>query len=1156
MGLSFVLGRAGSGKTTRCLQDIRQAVEGSRIGPPLILLVPEQATFEMEAALTRQSGAGGMIRAGVLSFRRLAWQVMKETGGAARGRLSETGRRMVLRALLELGKGNLRLFGRAAARPGFSERLAGTIGELKTYCIGPDDLLAFHAASPAQRGLLEDKLHDLVLLYRSLNDHLSQHHTDPDDYLDLLAQGLPGAASLQGARIWVDGFAGFTPQEFRVLEALLQHCAEVTIALCIEPDQAGSIPDEQDPFYKAHRTYQELIELAGRLGAAVCEPRIMPVCHRFAGRKDLAHIEESLNLRPRRPFDGTAENIRLVAAHNRRAEVESAARAIIALTRDEGFRWRDIAVYVRNLPDYADLIEHVFRDFDIPVFLDYKRPMLHHPVSELARSALETVVSRWAYAPVFHYLKTDLTGLARDEVDELENYVLAHGIRGLRWIDGRPWTYRRRYSIGEDEPVPGEAEMAQLERINAIRARASDALAGFEREVATEPTVTGISTALIHLFQTLGVEETLADWATLAQEKGRLDRARVHVQAYNGLIGLLDEMVEAFGDRKMTPERYLQILEAGLEGLKLGLIPPGLDQVFAGSLDRSRNPDSRAVFLLGVNEGVIPSRAPEAGVFTDVERERLLERGLRLADSEERRLFDEQYLVYLGLTRASEHLTVSYALADQEGSGLAPSTVINDLKSLFPGLEPANVPLEPVGDEHDLSFLAHPIRARSYLAGRLRESIKGAPLHPVWYSAYNWLLEHDPGPTRHVLSALFYRNDGGALSPQTAAALFENGLRAGITQVELFNACPFAHFARYGLSARERPRFAARPPEFGMFFHAAVKQLVEALPWPLRPGEGPDEHEIRHMVDTVADRLVPQLHNEFALSSARQRYLVRKLKGVLHASMLALAEQSRRGGFVPVALERGFGYSGELPPLKLDVPGRKLELIGRIDRIDKAEAAGRTFLRVIDYKSGYAGLDLGDVYYGLKLQLLSYLQVAVRNAERLVGTAAEPAGMLYYKIQKPVISANAPLEDDQLAREMLKQFKMNGLVLNDSAVIELIDAHASGYSPVIPVFRKTDGTYRETTSMVASDQFESLFSHLDTTLKQSFARMADGEVAIRPFRRQHLTACRNCPFKPVCQFDPGTGNRYRNLVNLPHDELWQSIKREGKGGNADAGVDA
>ncbi|MDH7479540.1 MAG: exodeoxyribonuclease V subunit gamma, partial [Syntrophomonadaceae bacterium] len=583
MTLRLILGRAGSGKTRRCLEEISRQLDRSPAGPPLILLVPEQATFQMERALVQAARCRGSIRAQVLSFRRLAWRVLAEAGGAARPHLSELGRQMILRRVLEQRQGDLKVFQKPAQQPGFDQTLSRLLSELKSCCITPDQLRAAAPDQLAALAHLVEKLQDLSLIYSEAENYLQGRYTDPDDYLKLLAERLPRSALVRGAQFWLDGFTGFTAQEYAVVGQLMAAADRVQVTLCLGGEDLFSPLDELELFYPTRETGQRLLQLAARLGVETENPLVLndAVPWRFRRRPELAHLESQFFQRPAAVFGRPPEGLRLVAGANRRAEVEAVAREMTRLAQDRGLRWREMAVLLRDLEGYQELITAVFTDHQIPFFLDRKREAHHHPLVELVSAAFETIIRGWTYDPLFRYLKTDLVPVARDEVDQLENLALARGIQGKSWLE--EW---------ED---PGCR--FQTAELNQARRRAVSALARFQEALGGKPDLRRVAAALIDLLFQLEVPQQLAGWVERDQSAGRLEAAQEHPQVWQGVVDLLEQLVDSLGDEVLPLEQVARIVEAGLEGLRLGLIPPALDQVLVGTLDRSRHPEVRAAFL-------------------------------------------------------------------------------------------------------------------------------------------------------------------------------------------------------------------------------------------------------------------------------------------------------------------------------------------------------------------------------------------------------------------------------------------------------------------------------------------------------------------------------------------------------------------------------
>jgi ATP-dependent helicase/nuclease subunit B len=1163
--LRFVLGRAGTGKTRHCLDEVRARLAEAPDGPPLILLVPEQATFTTEYALLGTPGVPGTMRAQALSFRRLAFRVMQETGGTALVPIGENGKNMLLFKLLHRHADRLRLFAGSAGQRGFVDKLNELLTEMKRYGVTPESLetLAADAALASPDGLLERKLHDIRLLYAELESALAGRYLDAEDGLAYLARGF-GASSLAAAEIWVDGFHGFTPAEYAALETMIRCARSVTVTLTLDrPYGPGEQPPELDLFRPTAETYIRLRELAERSDVPVEPPFVLrpEPAPRWADSPMLAHLERHYGSRtpmavPEDWFDPEHPRCGVVirAAANRRAEVDAAARDILRRVQEDGLRWRDIAVMVRNLADYADLIEKTFSDYGIPFFLDRKSVIPHHPLVEFIRSALETVTGGWRHDAVIRCIKTELltgpdSGIDRSDLDRLENYVLAAGIDGRRWLDPGSWRPLVRDPL-EDEPGPAEEEDPDaFRRLLQCRERIVAPLDRFGRALARARDVRAMCAALYDLLDAVGAADRLEAWSLEDAENGELLRSRAHRQLWDGVMSLLDQLVELAGEERMPADLFAGMVETGLDSLQLGSVPPSVDQVLVGSLDRSRTGGVLAGYLLGANEGVLPMRSREDGVLTERERERLEDGGIRMAPGARRRLLDERFLIYGVLTMPSRTLWISFAMADEEGKALYPSELIRQVRTQFPKLPVLTETGEPDADggaEEHLRHIRRPDRALSLLVGQLRRFKESGRLPDLWRDVYNWFAERPEWRDRlaAVVSSLRYRNEAPPLLPVTALRLYGDRLLASVSRMERFTACPFQHFAAYGLKLEERRLFRLEAPDVGQLFHAALSRLADTYGG--RLGEATRE-EIAKTVSDIVDSLVPRLQSRILMSSSRYGFIARRLKQTITRTAAALAEHARRGLFAPVGLEIAFGPGGKLPPLVLPAgSGRSVEVIGRIDRVDAAETEDGLLLRIIDYKSSAQALRLEDVVFGLTLQLLTYMDALLTHAPAWLGKPADPAGVLYFHVHDPLISAYAPLPGEEVRRQTLRRYKTRGLLSADERIIRMMDRELeTGRSDLVPAGLKKDGGFYSDSAVVTREEWNVLRGAVRRTIERIGSRILDGEVAIAPYRQGNRTPCAFCPYKPVCHFDPLIeGNGYKRIARIPKERIWDLL-REG-----------
>ncbi|MFA5535664.1 MAG: helicase-exonuclease AddAB subunit AddB [Bacillota bacterium] len=1143
MGLRFIVGRAGSGKTTTCLQEIQAELAADNIsGPPLILLVPEQASFQMEKTLTTKTNIKGVTRAQVMSFRRLGWLVFQEAGGTNRRYLDELGKRMVLRSILIKQGANLRVFQGLAGEQGFIDKLSGSFKEFKNYLITSQKLQEEYQRL-VQEGkeveIVARKIYDLALLFGEFEKYTRDYQTDPDDYLTLLADRIKQAPSLKGARIWIDSFAGFNLQELRVIESLLHHTQEVNLTLCLDPEDLNRQLSELDLFHPTWFTYQQIKELAYSRGIPFELTKVVgngEGCSRFQNIH-LGYLEK--NFDRHLPLEGEPRAIELVKSENRRVEVEGIARKIKQLSREKGYRYREMALILRDFTGYQQLVETIFQEEGLPFFMDLKRSVAHHPLVELLIASLETINTYWSYEPLFRYLKTDLIRVSRQDIDLLENFVLNYGIHGSAWLKNEPWTIGLESQDHENR--------AHYVRINQIRIRSTAALKELQAFIGSNKlhTVKEITSHLYHLLISLKVHRRLDAWYRREEMGGRLERAREHKQIWDGVMELFDQLVNALGEEEMTVAEYSKILEAGLHGLKLGLIPPALDQVLVGTVDRSRQPELKAVFLAGLNEGLFPARVKEDEIFSDGERENLHDKNLRLAPTSKLKTFHEQYLAYIAFTRASEYLWISYAGADDNGKELMPSYLIRKVKELMPGLSEKILTVEPgLGHFAPLSYLSGPQKAIGYLAEKLAERGNSAELEPFWSNLCYWLLSQKEINLleSYPIQALNYHNSSEPLAAKLVNALYGEKIKGSVSRLETFAACPFKFFVQYGLGLRKRAIYQVDAPLKGNYYHLALKELVIRMNELGRSWDQFEEKELLELTKKISAEILPTVGHGIFMQSPGLLYWAKVMEKNLETAVKVLTTHARAGAFRPVAAELGFPPDDNFSAGELVLHhDKKLQLRGQIDRVDLAKINGKTYLRVIDYKSSQRGLDLLQVYYGLTLQLPLYLKMALE-----IFSAKEPvaAGMLYFPVMSPFIPAKNPVTAVKAEEELYKKMKMTGRILADPQVAEGMGVK-EGLPSLIDVKLTKNKEFYKNAKVLEAGEFEVLENYVWSKIAEQGQSIYAGETSINPYRLGDSSPCGFCDYRASCQFDSLVfGNQYNYLPKLPRDRLWELMKAD------------
>jgi len=1162
MSLRMVLGRSGSGKTVLFRDEIREKLVKNPEGKPIIYIVPEQMTFLTEYRLATDAGVGGMIRAQVFSFSRLAWRILQETGGISRMHLSSVGINMLIRKIIDDYKENLTIFKQAADKNGFVGQIEQMITEFKRYCISPEELIKdavlFGKDKNSVSKALHDKLVDFEMIYTKFEDEIFGKYIDSEDYFRLLAEKISDSTYLREAEIYIDGFYSFMPQEYRVIAELMKHCQRVSIAMTADRLFIDSAPDELELFRASGETCYHLNDIARASGIEL-EPPVILKGQKKWQQASLNHLEKEFEARPAVPFHGDAA-LQITQAVNRRAEIEGIAQEIQDLVRRSGYRYRDIALLIRNGGDYHDIVEPVFHDYQIPYFIDQKRTMLNHPLIELIRSSLEVINSFWRYEPVFRAIKTELLypfrenpSKMRERMDKLENYCLAYGINGSKWVNKDRWTYRRIRGLEIAGGIQTDEEKRLEQELNELKLMISAPILRLSRRLKKADTGRKLCEAVYLYLEELDIPEKLEKWKIAAEEKGQLVKMREHEQVWNAVIDLLDQYVEILGEEPVTLNGFAAILETGFESLHFTLIPPALDQVLIGDFEKSRLSESKIVFVIGVNEGVLPAKLTDEGILAEEEREQLLAAGINVAPSSQIRLLDEEYLAYKAFTAPSDKLYISYPLANEEGKSLIPSSYIKRLKDMFPDLSETYYVTDPaeLDEEGQLRFVSNYMTTLSYLNAQLQWKKRSYPISDLWWAVYNYYLDSSwKDKAKRVFSSLFYSNGTVHLSEEVADALYGETIQASVSRMELFNGCAFSHFAQHGLKLRERQIFRLEAPDIGELFHAALNQIAYRVNEQNMSWAELTRKQCEDLSKEAVKSLAPKLQNEILLSSERHHYIQRKLEQIITRASLVLSEHAKVSGFSPIGLELGFGPKGDLPPLTFTLKnGKRMELAGRIDRVDKAIGEDDSvFLRVIDYKSSERDVNLTEVYYGLALQMLTYLDIVMTHSHELVEMKASPAGVLYFHVHNPFINAKKMLTIDEIEKEMMKKFKMNGLMLSDQSVIQLMDQSLeSGDSQIVAAGIKKDGNLSKKSKVATLEEFDHLRHHVRDIYQQTGNAITNGVIDIAPYKLKDKTPCTFCAYKSVCQFDESIeNNHFRILTPHSKENVLEIIRREEK----------
>ena len=1139
MSLRFYFGPSGSGKSHRIYEEIMQRA-AQEPGRNFLIIVPDQFTMQTQKDLVMRSDRGGILNIDVLSFGRLSHRILEEVGTKEMPVLDDTGKSLVLQKIAADLKEQLPAMGSLLHKQGYIHEVKSAISEFMQYGISTQDMDKL-IASAEKRGALAMKLRDLKTLYRGFQDYIRDHFITTEETLDVLRRSLVKSKILPDSVVVFDGFTGFTPIQNRLIQELMRVCEETIVTVTIgEEEDPYQMDGEQKLFHLSKKTVADLVKLAAEAEVTRGEDVFVKGGpNRFTEAPALCYLEQNLFRYQYEPYTEKQCEIRMFEALSPREEVHQTALYIRKLIREEGLTYRDIAVVIGDLEGYASYVETEFGQLEIPCFLDRTRGIVLNPMIEYIKSALQLYIRDFSYDTVFHFLRSGMADISREEIDELENYVIRTGARGYR-------TYSRLFTRKTEEMQQGsgqeDTERAEetLERLNRIRQQFADTV-----EILHMAPRAKAGEYVDHLYDFVEqnqVQQKLLNYQQRFEQEGDLAKAREYAQIYRLVMDLLDQIYELLGEEEISLQEFADILEAGFGEITVGTIPQNVDRIVGGDMERTRLKQVKVLFFLGVNDGNIPKNASKGGIISDMDREFLIESGTEMAPSPRQQMYIQRLYLYLNMTKPSERLYLSYAKVNSDGKGIRPSYLIDTVRKLFPQLAveyPQNRSrIEQIeGRQEGARYLAEELR--EYADGTLQEEERQD--FYLMYRAY----EADPEGRDRLTAAAFRRYKESGLSRIVARALYGRQLENSVSRLETYAACACRHFLQYGLSLQEREEFGFEVSDMGNVYHAVLENFAGKLAESGRTWWDFDENFATQAIKEAVEGYAATYGETVLYSSARNEYAITRMSRILTRTVLTLQQHLKQGSFQPDDYELSFRFAEDLDSIHVDLSEEeKMHLQGRIDRIDVSEDAEHVYVKVIDYKSGNKKFDLAALYYGLQLQLVVYMNAAMElESRKHPDKEIVPAALLYYHIDDPTIETPVELTQEQINEEILTKLRMNGVVNSDPAVVERLDRFLQDKSKVIPVEKKKDGSFSARSGILSREELHVVSAYVDTKIRQIGREILDGKIAANPYEKGNEEACTYCAYKKVCGFDGSIpGYQKRQLEDLDKQTLMQRMQ--------------
>ncbi len=1117
MSFRIIYGRAGTGKSEYCYREIAQKIKKEN---KILIITPEQFSFTAEKKLMDAIDTQAVFNAEVVTLSRMAYRVISEIGGKNETNLSKSGKAMLIYSILSNNKKELKFLGKTDENV---DMLDTAITEFKKHGISVEQLK--QEIESQEDIYLKNKLQDLNVVYSGFEEQLAGKYIDETDLLTILAENIDKTDMFKDAVIYIDEFAGFTSQEYHIIEKLIQMAKQVTITICTDGLHEIKNPDT-DIFYSNEVTVTKLLEVAQNCDVKIEEIQLEET-YRFKN-SELKHLEKNLYENKPQKYNSQIKNIQLFLAKNQYSEIEEVARNVLKLVRDEGYRYRDISIITKNIATYSSLARAIFDKYDIPIFIDENRDLNQNVVIQYILAILEIFIKNWSYEAVFNYIKTGFSNIEEDDIFKLEKYCLKWGIKQNKW--------KKEFTYGNYE----EKDKADIERLEQIRKDLVTPLMNLKYKIDENKTVEGISKSIYEFLVEQQIYEKVQIKIQELNEIGQIDLANEYESSVQTIIEILDEIVLVFKDDKITIDKYNQILKIGFKNSSLTKIPGTQDQVIMGDVDRSRSHKVKAIFIIGLNDGEFPSVRKDEGFLNDADREVLKQNGIELAKGTIDKLYEDSFNIYKAFTTAEEKLYLLYSSSDMQGKALRPSMLINKIKKIYPMLQEQSDVIER------RSEILNKKTTYEELIVNLSKLKEQDSIEKLWYYIYDYYQKNSEWneKLKQSLKGLEYTNIPDKIDQNNIDRLYGNTLVTSISKLERYRSCPFSYYLQYGLKIKPQEELKIQTLNTGTFIHEVIDEFFGTVKEVGIKLEEITEEQLSEIINKIIDSKLGQNKNYIFTSTAKYRALVIRLKKIIKKALKYIIGTIVQSRFEVLGTEVEFGEKGKYKPIRLTLEdGKRIEIIGKIDRIDTAQGEDGKYLRIIDYKSSAKNIDLNEVYAGLQIQLLTYLDAACKEEDLM------PAGVLYFSMLEQMIKSDKRLEQEEIEEKIRANFKMKGLILADVKVVKLHDKNLqNGSSALVPAYIGKDGELSEKkTSGVTAEQFKDLQKYMYTIIKQISKEILGGNIDLKPYYKDKKTPCKYCDYKSICSFNMGgCENSYNYIDKKSKEEILSKLSKETK----------
>jgi ATP-dependent helicase/nuclease subunit B len=1132
MGFKIIAGRAKTGKSTYIYDEINKQIL-SKSKKNLLLVVPEQMTYQSEYEVIDRISSSGIMSLEVLSFKRLGYKVLEEVGGLKVQEINQYGKIMLLKKIFEENKDKLKLFKKASRQEGFLREFESLISELKQNMVSVEFLeqILKHKVTEKDNNLLNSKLEDILTIYAEVNKHTKDRFFDEEDKMDLFIHAVAKSEYIRNSDIWIDGFESFNGQRLKLIKELVKYAGSVTVSLNIDPACINVLQNTEDweAFKTVYDTFKTLTD------DEISPELIMLKENTFS--EEIKILEKNMFSLKDERFSITTDNIQIRSSLNPYTETEKAALEIISLVRDHGCRWKDIGVAVGDMDSYSINIKKVFTQFEIPFFLDMKRDIMGNPLTKFILSLFDMFIYNFKHDSVFEFLKTGFSLLNYDEVSKLENFALQYGIEGDKWF--RAFRFK----------------CEGIEYFNNLREKFASGMKEAKKQFKKLDNALDITLFLFDFLDKFNVQEKIERQVNVFKKSGFYELSSENAQVWNYVVEILEQIILTGGNMEIMPSDYRKMIEAGFREVKISIIPPTLDKVTVGETDKISVKSYKSIFILGANEGKLDSRSSESGLLLNDEREILAASGMKVINNADYYMYREKHMLYKLFSSAGEKLYMSYAMGTSEGKSLQPSIYTERLKSLFTGIKEKS----DLSDELEMDNVSCVGGTVDTLVSKLRNFSEGEEINDLWKNVYAWYEKNDESTINLIKLGLLYENKAENINRENLEKIYQMPVTMSVSRLESFAACPFKFFMENIIKPQPRIVQKVEFYDMGNIYHQAVEMFTNEITSSNTDINTMDEEMVKEISMHCTEKILAEGEMDYIALDANERnkYMKEKIKRLVNRAADTIIKQLQKGSFRPKFTELSIGDKDGnvfVEPVEIKIDNDlSIYFQGRIDRVDTLVNDQSTYVNIIDYKSSYKDIDLSDAVQGLQLQLLVYMSAIMKNGEKLFASKPEIGGAYYFLIDDPLVDGDS-ISENSPQDLIFNKLSLKGYVLEDAMIIsgmdkEIVDKKASD---IIPVTFNKDGSTSKTSKTLTDKEFKALLNKTDNVAKDIAGKIIAGNIGINPYRKESgdKIPCSFCDFKGVCQFDPSSDkNSYRKIKKLRKDEIMFEIMKEGGDGD-------